>query len=148
MWQEGILKLNFDVIEEFKLIDTNDAEDVFVEIDEEASKIADLYEKVFKGEIIEKKMLEDIFGKKENLDEYAQKLDIFQRRTLLRLVSTKLNDYIIQVRLNRLKKNKPIEFSARGSAYTELYWIPSIQLEDYYNNETGFKAENVEAYLF
>lgn len=148
LWQEGILKLNFDVIEEFKLIDTNDAEDVFVEINEEASKIADLYEKVFKGEIIEKRMLEDVFGKKENLDEYAQELDIFQRRTLLRLVSTKLNDYIIQVRINRLKKNKPIEFSARGSAYTELYWIPSIQLEDYYNNETGFKAENVEAYLF
>lgn len=147
LWQEGILRLNFDTIEEFKLIDTNGVEDVFVELDEESSKIADLYEKVFKGEMIEKKALEDVFGKEENLVEYTQKLNVFQRKTLLRLINTKFNDYIVQIRINKLKENKPIEFNARGGAYTELYWIPNIQLERYYNEDTGFKAENTEAYL-
>lgn len=148
LWQDGILKLNFNVIEKFKLIDADDVEDVFIELDEKATKIADIYEMAYKGEPIEKEMLEEVFGKEQNIDEYTRELNAFQRKALLGLISTKLSDYIIQVRVQRLKENTPIEFSNRGDAYTDLFWVPSTQLNYYYDVKTGFKADNSGAYLF
>ncbi|AKL94555.1 CRISPR-associated helicase Cas3 [Clostridium aceticum] len=148
LWKEGILQLDFNALEEFKLIDTEAAEDVFVELNEEATRTADLYEKVFKREVVTMEDLKNVFGKKESLEEFIHELDNYRRKTLLKLISTKISNYIIQVRINQLKKNRPIEFSARGDAYSEMYWIPKTQLKDYYDEETGFKAENLEAYLY
>lgn len=145
LWEEGILKLDFSKLEDFKLIDNlGEVVDVFVEIDARATFLGNVYEKVLKlkeGEKIDFD-LPDISNIKINT-----KISRYEKKALLRLIMAKLSDYIIQVRISRLKENRPIKFKARGDVESHLYWIPPGQIEDFYDENIGFKDEKGDAYV-
>ena len=144
---DGILKLDFEKIDKFQLIDNIDEVcDVFVEADDRASVLADAYEALLLNndnikEAIEKALGKDIAG------EIKGKLNVFQRKALLKLVSGRMNDYIIQLRVKNLLKNRPLEFKARGGAISDMFWIPRGQVDDYYSLETGFMTDNDKAFM-
>lgn len=148
IWQEGIIKLNFDAFKEFKLIDNiGEVFDVFIEKDDTARDLADVYEELlnYNGEL--KYDLSKIKSL-SYIKKVGDKLNIFERKALLKLLIGKMNDYIVQVRVSRLIKNRPIEFGTRGGIKSNLYWVPPNQIEDYYDEETGFKDEGGSAYVF
>jgi CRISPR-associated endonuclease/helicase Cas3 len=59
-----------------------------------------------------------------------------------------MSDYMIQVRINRLKTNKPIAFSVRNDVEDRMFWIPPGQINEYYDLNIGFKDEYMNAYLY
>lgn len=148
LWQKGIMKLDFDTLKEFQLIDNlGEVCDVFVEKDSFASDLADAYEEVLKYNGVLNYDLSNI----PNLSckkQFGDKLDVFERKALLKLLSGKMSDYMVQIRISRLKENSPIEFSARGDAKSDLFWIPPEQLDDYYDEITGFIDERGGAYIY
>lgn len=148
LWQEGILKLNFEKLKEFKLIENSeDVVDVFVEDgSQKATFLADAYEQLLGNNDYFSCDLAQVF-ERSAIPKHNQKLSIFERKALIRLVLTKLNDYVIQVRISRLKDNKPIEFSARGGVKSSMFWIPPGQLKDYYDKDTGFISATGGAYM-
>ncbi len=146
IWDEGIIKLDFETLEEFTLINNiGEVVDVFVEYDQRASDLADAYEALLKYENYFDYELSIVLG--ERYKNIKGKLTVFERKALIKLIMAKMNDYIIQVRISRLLNNKPIEFSARGEAESNLYWIPIAQLNHYYDVETGFKDESGESFI-
>lgn len=148
IWEQGIMKLDFDVVEEFQMIDNlGEIADVYVEKDSRASNLADAYEAILNYEDELDYDFSLIFSK-EIADKIKKKQDIFERKALLRLVMAKMNDYIVQVRITRLKNNRPIDFSARGDAMSDLLWVPYSQIKDFYDEETGFKDESGNAFMF
>lgn len=147
IWNNGILKLDFNVIQKFKLIDKlEDVIDVFVEKDDKASKIADAYEAILKSHDKINYDLSDFIGKKL-AEKYKENISFYEKKALLKLISGKLSNYIIQIRLTRIKDNRPIEFKARGGAESDIFWIPKDQINEYYDKHTGFKSEKGDAYI-
>jgi len=146
IWNEGIIKLNFDALKEFKFIDNiGEVVDVFVEKDKEASDLADAYEALLKYKDEFSYDLTPILGEKyKNVE---GKLNIFQRKALIRLIMAKMNDYIIQIRVTKLIKNRPVEFSVRGNTDSSLFWVPINQINQYYNEKTGFIDENGSSFI-
>lgn len=147
IWDEGIIKLDFEALEEFRLINNiGEVADVFVEYDEFASNLADAYEALLKYENYFDYDLSPVLG--DRYKNIKGKLTVFQRKALIKLVIAKMNDYIIQIRIPRILKNRPIEFSARGDAESCLYWIPMEQMNQYYDDKTGFIDESGESFIF
>jgi CRISPR-associated endonuclease/helicase Cas3 len=145
---EGILKLDFEEIDKFHLIDKiNEVCDVFVEEDDTAGIFADAYEALLLNKDNTKECIEKALGK-DAAEQINGECNIFQRKAFLKLISGKMNDYIIQVRIKNLIKNRPFEFKARGGAISDMFWIPRGQIEDYYNNETGFISDDAKAFMF
>ncbi len=129
IWEEGILKLDFSRIMEFKLIEnTGEIADVFVEWDNCATGLADAYEKLVKS----------FYENDEN---------IFVKKAQLKSILAKMSMYMIQVRISRIKKNLPVPFSARNGVNATFYWIPPGQIKDYYDEYTGFRDEAGLAFL-
>lgn len=148
IWEDGILKLDFEKIEKFHLIDNMAlVRDVFVEIDDKASVIADAFEAVLLKKEDMDVYIEKAFGE-EKAKSLKTGIDEFERKALLKLISSRMNDYIIQIRISNLIKNRPLEFCDRGGAETELFWIPKTQVEYFYDFETGFISENGAAFIF
>jgi CRISPR-associated endonuclease/helicase Cas3 len=148
IWQEGILKLDFDALKEFELID-NIVEvcDVFIEMDDTASALADAYEELLKyEEKIDLDILLKVFNESQ-IKGFGNQPDIFERKALLKLIMGKMNDYIVQIRVSRLKGNRPIDFAARGDVESNLYWVPPGQLLDYYDESTGFIDESGSGFI-
>ena len=148
LWQ-CVLRLNFAELNKFNLIEnTGEAADVFVELDERASLLADTYEQLLQWN------QNDIDNRlKQNLQKLGTAsiptaFNAFARKALLRLIAAKMNDYIIQVRISAIKTNRPPEFAARNNVQCAMYWIPPGQLQDYYCQETGFISKNGEAFMF
>lgn len=145
IWEDGIMKFDFEVLKSFSLIqDIGEVYDVFVEKDS-ATDLANAYESLinYKDRIkydLSKLLPVDI--------SIGQKLNIYERKALLRIILAKMSDYIIQVRISRLKENKPIPFKNRGNADSDLFWIPPGQLEQYYNDNTGFKDKFGKALIY
>ena len=149
IWSKGIMKLDFEEIDQFKLIDNaGDIIDVFVEYDSKASSIADAYEEILSEK--ENLNLGVFVGVIDDslLNKLPKKLNVFERKTLLRIVQAMMNKYIIQVRTSRAVKNRPVELSVRNGARSNLFWIPPAQIDDYYNRATGFIDESGRAYIF
>ncbi|MBM7854573.1 CRISPR-associated endonuclease/helicase Cas3 [Desulfohalotomaculum tongense] len=150
LWEEGILKLNFEMLKEFQLIENaGETADVFVEKDFNAAVLADAYEKLLKKEPLDHNLADHL----SKILEYpviksGSRLSIFEIKALIRLIQAKMNDYIVQVRVSRLKGNKLIEFKNRGEADSFMYWIPPEQIDEYYDEETGFVSETGEAFIF
>ena len=149
IWFDGILGLDFDEIEKFKLIENmGEVIDVFVEYNNEASIIADAYEELISGkEGINKQLFTGLIDK-DMLSKMSSRPSIYERKTLLRIIRGKMSQYIVQIRLSRTKDNLPVEFSARHGLKSDLFWIPTGQIDDYYNQQTGFKDEKGGAYIF
>jgi len=155
LWEEGILKLDFSVLQEFHLIeDLGDACDVFIEDGSKmASTLADVYQDLLQNKkCIEREKLETIDPKLTYLA--AKPLTEYERKALLKLISAKMNDYIVQVRVNKLYTNKPPSFGNRCNApapddvFSHLYWVPSIQRKDFYDSQTGFISKSGEGYIY
>lgn len=146
---EGILKLNFEKIEEFRLIENSEeVVDVFVEDgSSQATFLADAYEQLLRNNEYFNCDLTQVF-KNSIIPEYNHRLSIFERKALMRLILSKLNDYVIQVRFSKLKSNRPVEFSSRGGVSSSMYWIPPDQLKDYYDEDTGFISKTGKAYVY
>lgn len=148
IWEKGILKLDFQEIEKFRLInEINQVCDVFIELDKKASNLADAYEAVLQNkedatEYVKKALGERIFNR-VRINGGA-----FERKALLKLVSGKMNDYVIQIRISNLIKNRPLEFADRNGVNSDLFWVPAAQSGDYYNIETGFISQNGNAFVF
>jgi len=147
IWKEGICKIDFEILKRFKLIKSiGEVCDVFIEKDSKATDLADAYQHVLGYKDSFDYDLSKIFPN-INANLFGKKLDVFQRKALLRLIMAKLSDYIVQVRVSRLKENIPIEFKARGNIESNLYWVPPGQLNDYYCEETGFIDKSGNAFI-
>ncbi|NLK52480.1 MAG: CRISPR-associated helicase Cas3', partial [Syntrophomonadaceae bacterium] len=149
IWNDGILGLDFDEIEKFKLIENaGEVVDVFVEDSDEASAIANAYEELIGGkESIDRQLFAGLIDERM-LTKLASSPSIYERKTLLRVIRGKMNRYIVQVRLSRFKDNRPIEYAARNGIKSDLFWIPPGQIDDYYDRQTGFKDEKGGAFIF
>jgi len=155
IWEEGVMKVNFEVLQDFKLINnTGEVADVFVEIPLSidsaslASRLADAYEEALADREHWNWKKFDGLMDESNLGQMKERLDFFQRKALLKVLRSKMNDYVVQMRKYRAAKNNPVDFSARGGVKSNLLWIPPAQLEDYYDLETGFKDESGKAFMF
>ncbi len=146
IWDEGIKKADFEVINKFQLIERiGEVVDVFVEMDEKATTIADAYETV-KG-LIEyhgdsgsgQSSIEKITGVRVDLNTLSR----FELKALLKLVKAKMNEYVIQLRANRAVNNKPMRLNDRsqGRIHSDIYWIPRENIGQYYDEDTGFIDE-------
>jgi CRISPR-associated endonuclease/helicase Cas3 len=149
LWEEGILKLDFDVIQEFRLIkELGDVYDVFVEDGSKmATALADVYQNLlnFKDNVDPDKM--EIIA--PHLKKMVLKpLGIYERKALLKLVSAKMSDYIIQVRVKKLITNRPPSFEARGGVSSPIFWIPPAQRKSFYNEKTGFISDSKEVFVW
>ncbi|MFX0559029.1 CRISPR-associated helicase Cas3' [Tepidibacillus infernus] len=140
LWQEGVVLLDFDKLKEFQLIkDIGQVVDLYVELpdDHESTLLADSYKEIMKNEwapnAIFKVIDESIIKSMGNPPTF------FERKALLRILLTKMGKYMIQVRVQRAKENRPIEFITRNGVEASFYWIPPDQLSQYYDMETGFK---------
>ncbi|AEE90321.1 CRISPR-associated HD domain protein [Tepidanaerobacter acetatoxydans Re1] len=147
IWNDGILKLDFDKLEEFKLIESpGEVYDVFIEKELSATNLADAYEQVLGYKDSFDYDLSKIFPDFKS-DQFEKTLNVFQRKALLRLIMAKMHDYIIQVRVSRLKENRPVEFKERGNIESSLYWVPPTKCDDYYDEDTGFKDESGDGFI-
>jgi len=147
---DAMMKLDFETIKEFKMIeDIEEVCDVFVEINEKASALADAFEKVisYDGKSDFDYDLSVALGD-EYKDKYRGKLGIYEVKALLKLIESKMSDYIVQIRRSKLLENKPVEFNARGDIQCSLYWVPFQQIEYYYDEDTGFIDKNGKAYIY
>ncbi|GAB6085162.1 CRISPR-associated helicase Cas3' [Alkaliphilus crotonatoxidans] len=160
VWDHGILNLDFKKVETFRLIDKDNTEDVFVEINEEATRLADLYEKVYLDDCIEEQDLIPLFGKDHKLSGAIKNLDQYGKKAFMKLIKSKMAQYIIQIRVPKLIDNRPPEFSHRHlskdpegqkdhrQVFAEMYWIPPGQIEQYYDKITGFKSKTGETFAY
>ena len=149
IWQ-GIMTLSFEQIEQFQLIENpGEVADVFVEWDDEATRLADCYTEL--KEAKSRCNLEVFRGiiPDAEIDKLDPELDFHQRKALLKFILSKMGNYMIQIRCQRLRKNRPLLFKDRKLKGVEapFYWIPGEDLNRYYSPETGFKDESGEAYI-
>lgn len=150
IWGEGIIQLDFDIIDEFELIkNTGDITDVFVEIDDYASKLADAYEEmVLNKDVLDISKLRGIIEDKYLIDVAEHELSYQERKVLLKIIQAKMNNYVISIRHSRLSKNIPPKFSDRNGVLSNMLFVPKLQVQDYYDQKTGFKDESGGAYIF
>lgn len=149
VWKDGIMKLDFEKVEEFELIsNTRDIADVFIEIDDYAVKVADAYEEILlnKGTIDVSK-LRGIINEQYLLGINGE-INFQERKALLGLIKAKMNNYIISIRHNRLSKNIPPKFTDRNGIKSDMLYVPGTQIDYYYDFQTGFKDETGGAYIF
>jgi CRISPR-associated endonuclease/helicase Cas3 len=154
IWENGVLKLDFDKIEEFALIEKiGNVYDVYIEDGSaKATNLADLYENLLTcGDNLEYdlKKVFDEEDDKEIINKYnGKKLSFHEKKALLRLVLAKMNNYVIQVRLSDEKSNFPLPFESRNGVNSNLYWVPPNQLNEYYNFETGFISKTGSSLVY
>lgn len=136
IWEEGIMKLDFSKVQQFQLIpEDQQAVDVFVELDDDAEKLADAYEMIRSSAAgINHELLEEVTGEKVS----PESLSPFRRKALIRLILGRMGEYMVQVRYQRLQKTRPLSFSERGGVESSFYWVPLDQLSDFYDIETGY----------
>ena len=114
---------------------------------EEATMLTDIYQdlKQFK-EHIDSDQIEVIVSLLRGL---AKKpLGIYEKKALLKLVLAKMSDYIVQVRVKKIFKNRPPSFKARGGVESSMFWVPPDQKENFYNETTGFISESDQAFVW
>lgn len=149
IWTEGVRKLNFEEIEQFQLIECpGEIVDVFIELDQDASALADAYEEIRQLKREYDLNVFDSIVDQSFLKDASKELSPFERKSILRLVMAKLSEYMVQVRLEKLFQNKPFAFSWRNGIEADFFWVPREQYEDYYNLETGLIADNEKALIF
>ena len=130
--EDGIMKLDFEYIEKnFHLIDNiQNIQDVFVEINDDATELANKYEEKIR-----------VLAKLKGIEKYKTKIE-------LKEITKKLSQYVISVRENKINKNHPLYFSQRNGIEGQFLWIPRDQLEEYYDEKTGFIDETGGSFVF
>ncbi len=132
IWDKGIVELDFEEINKFELIKkSQEIADVFVEYDDVATELANLY-------INLRRQLGNV--DKENY---------FAVKARLKKTMTAMQQYFLSIRVKRIVDNRPLLFENRscGEVRSDFFWIPREQIELYYDITTGFKDEG-EAYIF
>ncbi|WP_027365931.1 CRISPR-associated helicase/endonuclease Cas3 [Desulfotruncus alcoholivorax] len=141
IWEYGVLGLDFEELKKFSLIDSiGEVADVFIEYDQDATRIAKAYRE------LSKKLTEiDWTIVKDVIPSFVMEHEVsrYTQRSLLRLVSAKLSDYIVQIRIRRIKNNLPLEFGHDSN----LFWVPKSEKKLYYSLFTGYIAEQ-QAYIY
>jgi hypothetical protein len=92
--------LDYDVLREFQIIDTRDVADVFVELEDEASYLANEYWRLMTDKEITSN----------------------EKRSRLRQVMAAMSHYMVQVHMNRLKANRSLPYSIRSRVGTFFSW--------------------------
>lgn len=147
IWNQGIVGLDFDELEQFELIQQyGDIADVFVEWDERATELADLYESVRQGEWpIEQ--LNYVFG----ADAFRQSgkfPSLYEQKAVLRQLTAQMSQYMVQVRVKRFLQNRAFPFQTRNDVVSDWFWVPRNQVDEYYDAETGFIDETGGAFMY
>lgn len=149
LWEEGVLKLNFNVLQEFQLIkDLGDIYDVFIEDGSKmAEALADVYQDLLKHkEYIDPEKMNIIAPHLSKM--VSKPLGIYERKALIKLVLAKMSDYIVQVRVKNLLKNRPPSFESRGGVSAPFFWVSPAQREDFYDNQIGFISESGKGFIY
>ncbi|HHY66866.1 MAG TPA: CRISPR-associated helicase Cas3' [Alicyclobacillus sp.] len=155
IWEEGVLKLDFQVVQQFQLIsNAGDTIEVYVETVSPtdrgsfATRLADAYEMIIRDpERWDWSKLEGIVDS-SFLSGLGERPDPFRRKAILRVIRAKMSDYVIQVKRHRAAKNLPMEFFARGGVRSDLFWVPPGNFEELYDPETGFRENSGVLYLY
>lgn len=132
IWEKGIIELDFGYINQFELIKkSHEIADVFVEYDDIATELADVY-----------------IALRLQLSQ-ADKEEYFAVKACLQNTMAAMQQYFLSIRVKRIVDNRPPLFEDRslGEVKSDFYWIPRGQINDYYNLLTGFKDEG-GAYLY
>src|SRR5690606_13301634 len=127
--------------------DLGDAYDVFIEDGTKmAWALAGIYQDLLQNkEYIDREKIEIIDQKLVYLA--SRPLGEYERIALRKLISAKMSDYIVQVRVKKLFTNRPPSFEDRGNAIAPLFWVPPIQRKDFYDSQTGFISKSGEGYI-
>ncbi len=141
VWEYGVLGLDFEELNKFSLIDSiGEVADVFIEYDKNATQIAKAYRELLKQPAeIDWSIISNVipsFVIEQNVSNYI-------KRSIIRLVSAKLSDYIVQIRFTRIKDNRPFDFGSNSN----LFWVPKSEKKLYYSLYTGYIAEQ-QAYIY
>lgn len=143
LW-DAVKRLDFEEVEKFRLIeDSGTIADVYVESDGDpyATKLLDAYTK-WRRKDADLGILREVLGLQD------QDLDHpFIQSKITRLLLAKMGEYMIQVRVERLLKNRPPHFSDRDGVEADFFWIPAGQNQFYYDAEIGFKDESGNGYI-
>ena len=135
--------LDFEKLKEFQLIkQMGEVVDVFVELDETASLLADAYEELAQDSWNPRVLSEVFPGWKKQT-----RPSVYERRHLRRLLLSKMSEYMIQIRYKRAIANLPLEFQARNGVKATFLWIPPSEVQRYYDPVTGFRDETGEAFI-
>ncbi|MFC0296884.1 CRISPR-associated helicase/endonuclease Cas3 [Geobacillus jurassicus] len=126
LWSEAVCGLDLDKLNEFQLIETDGVADVFVELTKEATKLADEYERIMT----------------------AKNMPIYEKKAVLRRITTAMGQYMVQIRVNRLMNSQLAEFVTRGGVKGNFFWVPPNEVDKFYDMQTGFKDESGAAYLY
>lgn len=126
IWEEGILQLEFSKIDEFQLIDNNNLCSVIIEADEFATAL-----------------IENYCGLRNEL----KKNDDYEIKSELKEVVSKLGNYMVQIRINKLIKNKPYTFKDIYDVDAPFYIIPKGEIKRYYDKNTGYIVDNSDAFM-
>lgn len=147
LWNEGIVRLNFNELEQFELIEQyGDIADVFVEWDERATELADLYESVRQGGWPIERMRQ-VFGK-ETIRLSDSSPSLYEQKAILRQLTAQMSQYMIQVRVKRFLQNRAFPFHTRNEVVSDWFWVPRNQVNEYYDVQTGFIDETGGAFMY
>lgn len=147
LWYEGIVRLDFEKLQQFELIQQlGEVVDVFVELDDKSTKLANAYEKIRQGEWPAESLCElletSVFHKSN------RPTSLYELKAVLKQLTALMGQYMVQVRVKRFLNNRPFPFENRNGVDSDWYWIPSGQIHEFYNLETGFMDETGEAFIY
>lgn len=146
LWDEGVIGLDFDKLKEFQLIEKlGEVVDIFVEFDEKATLLANAYEELMHRDW--KPNAIKCFVNNSIMQKIEEAPSNYERKALLQLILAKMSNYMVQVRVRNVIKNRPISFSARNEVEADFLWIPPGEVYRYYDCDTGFKDESGDAFI-
>lgn len=147
LWKQGVIGLDFDELDQFELIQQQgEVVDVFVEWDDRASELADIYEKVRLGEWPSKQLCD--FFQTNMFRGSNEPSSLYEKKAVLQQITSQMSQYMVQVRLKRFLKNRSFPFQSRNGIESYWFWIPRNQIEEYYHSNTGFIDESGEAFIY
>lgn len=124
IYHDGILQLDYEVVENFHLIEETERLPVIIMQDEHIQSVLMKFCNIIKNG-------HDRFEKKAELKQLESEIDF----------------YCVEIYPYKLEKNPPIPFRSLYGIDLNYLVVPKQELERYYG-ETGFKSENGSAFLY
>lgn len=121
IYNEGVLKLDYDVIEEFRMIDKEYAVcKILIEKDETVQRLIE-----------------------ELLLLYREGPRDFETKVRINGLLSRMGNYTVEVAMSKLRKGELISFKERYGIDLDLYIVPTENVEQYYD-ETGYIFDEEE----
>ncbi|MFW5437304.1 CRISPR-associated helicase Cas3' [Paenibacillus apiarius] len=147
LWHQGIIGLDFDVLEQFELIQQHgEVVDVFVEWDERATDLADIYERVRQGEWPGDQLC--ALFQSNSFRDSTDPSSLYEKKAVLQQLTSQMSQYMVQVRVKKFLGNRSFPFQDRNGVVSDWFWVPRNQIEEYYHVETGFMDETGGAFIY